>query len=224
MPGDIEASRRLSLTGSKLLAVEGQDEVNFFDALLTDMGIRDVQVWPVGGKDRFRAQFPALVLAPGFEAIRVYAIIRDADTSASKTFESVVHLLRKNNQPTPRKSGGFAQVSKGRRVGVFVLPGCSEQGMLEDLCLRTVSAHSARPCVEQFMACLKKALPAKPAGARDKASAGYFPKCEPKARARAFLAAMYEDAPSVGVAAKMGCWGLKHEALADLRRFLGEFR
>ncbi|GEM_PF-1861259 len=48
----------------KLLLVEGRDEVNFFTAFLKHTGIEDIQIIPVGGKDKFKVELPTLLNAP----------------------------------------------------------------------------------------------------------------------------------------------------------------
>ncbi len=50
----IEPSESSIITASKVLLVEGQDEVKFFEALLKHLGIKkNVQIHEVGGKDKF---------------------------------------------------------------------------------------------------------------------------------------------------------------------------
>ena len=44
----------------KVLAVEGKDEVNFFNALLKYVRISDFEVYEVGGKPQFKDKLPAL--------------------------------------------------------------------------------------------------------------------------------------------------------------------
>nr|MBC8183594.1 hypothetical protein [candidate division KSB1 bacterium] len=50
----------------KVLAVEGDDEINFFDSLLKYLGISDIEIRKVGGKDQFKNKLPALVESSGF--------------------------------------------------------------------------------------------------------------------------------------------------------------
>ena len=187
------------------------------------MQIGNVQIREVRGKDRFPDEFPAVLNDPGFGRVRVYAIVRDADTSQASTFRSVVNLLRKHGQPSPRRPRCFA-AGHAIAVGVYILPGRSTSGMLEDLCLRTVSDHPIMACVDRFVTCLdKRSGQADPLHAsRD----GLYrpPRNKIKSRARAFLAGMLEDTPSVGVGAQKGYWNLGHAALDDLKAFLEAFR
>jgi len=44
----------------KILAVEGDDEINFFEALFRYLGITNVEIYQVGGKDQFKNKLPAL--------------------------------------------------------------------------------------------------------------------------------------------------------------------
>jgi len=210
-----------SIAHAKLLLVEGRDEFNFFSSLLEHIGVDDIEIREVGGKDKFPSELPAVLKDPGFGLVRIYGIIRDADTSADNTFRSVQGLLRKHREPVPGKVNDFAShPGQSRKVGVFILPGNSATGMLEELCLNTVEDHPIMPCVEGFIQCIEsKARDASLEPNRYK-----LPKCMPKAKARAFLAGMCEDVPSVGIGAQKKCWNLDHPRLDLLRGFLEHFR
>lgn len=66
-------------TKTRLLAVEGDDEVNFFKKLLEHIGISDrIDIRKSGGKDRFKELIQAFTITRGFRDIEVIAIIRDA--------------------------------------------------------------------------------------------------------------------------------------------------
>ncbi|KPA17569.1 hypothetical protein MHK_002234 [Candidatus Magnetomorum sp. HK-1] len=71
-----------------LLLVEGKDEVEFFEALLKYINANEsAQIIEVGGKDKFKNEFPTLLLSPNFDSVKKYAIVRDADTNANNTFQ-----------------------------------------------------------------------------------------------------------------------------------------
>ncbi len=212
-------SQLTEITQEKVILVEGEDEVNFFEALLNHLGLANIQIIQVGGKDQFRVEFPTFLTLPNINKVTAYAIIRDADTSDKATFESIRKLLYEKLQPCPQQQGQFAS-SASLKVGVFITPGNAETGMLENLCLQTVVDHPIIPCVESFMNCLKgKIERKKPEELRDEGKA-YYPKNEHKAKVQAFLAGMYETTVSLGLAAKKGYWPFDHMALANLRNFL----
>jgi hypothetical protein len=79
----------------KVLAVEGKDEINFFNALLEYVGILDFDIHEVGGKDQFKSKLPALVKMSGFSDVEVLVVIRDADEDANAAFKSINDILRK---------------------------------------------------------------------------------------------------------------------------------
>jgi hypothetical protein len=49
-----------------------------------------------------------------------------------------------------------------------------------------------------------------------------YPKNESKAKVQAFLSAMPETVPNVGLAAKKGYWPFNHNLFSELRDFLKE--
>jgi hypothetical protein len=192
----------------KVIAVEGKDEVNFFNALLRDIGITDFEIRDVGGKQQFKNKLPALVRMSGFSDVEVLAIIRDADNDANAAFKSISNILRKEGlKPAPE----VAQFSEGRpKIGIFIMPGNSDAGMLEDLCLKTVENHPAMDCVRPFANCISELEES--------------PNNIVKAKAQAFLAAMPELANSIGVGAQKGYWNFKSEELTDLKSFIDDLR
>ena len=202
----------LTISQAKVLLVEGNDEKHFFEALLTHMGILGLQVVEIGGKDKFPQQFEAFLQMA--DRVTNYAVIRDADTNSADAFKSVIGVLKKQREPCPKRPGTFCR-SRGnrRKVGVYILPGNAEPGMLENLCLATVKAHPAMSCVNSFMACLDKRLHRKRAKAAPLPAKSVFPRNPSKAKALAFLAAMPDEEHFVGLAARHNCWNLDSPAL-----------
>jgi hypothetical protein len=209
----------LSITQSKVLLVEGKDEENFFKALFNRCGLQYIDIWVAGGKDKFPAELEAFLLSPNIGNVESYAIIRDADDDRAAAFQSIVALLKNQNEPYPMEQAGYGSNEK-RCVGVFIMPGNQEEGMLEDLCLMTVAEHPAMRCVEGYIACLEQALAAKQPGQSKESGEFYFPKNRSKARAQAFMASMHESVNAVGLAAQKGAWNLDHPILNDLKSFI----
>lgn len=208
-----------SISLPKVLLVEGKDEVKFFGAFLAHLNIVGVQPIEVGGKDKFPIEFPTLTKDPNFRIVNTVAIIRDADQNVKAVFDSVSYLLNQHKFPVPSAIGEIATSSK-MKVGVFVMPGNKETGMLEDLCMKTVSSHPATQCVDSFMGCLSRVLVPNSTPSIKESAKHYFPKVPAKAKAQAFLAAMHEIVPSVGIAAEKGYWDFEHVALSELKSFL----
>jgi len=192
----------------KVLVVEGKDEINFFNALLKYMEIIDFEVYEVGGKQQFKDKLPALVRVRGFSDVEVLAVVRDADNDANAAFESIKNILKKEKLKPPNQINQF---SKGApKIGIFIMPGNSDAGMLEDLCLKTVECHPAMCCVESFIDCVSKLENP--------------PNKITKAKVQAFLAAMPELANSVGVGAQKGYWNFNSNELTKLKSFIGNLK
>jgi 5S rRNA maturation endonuclease (ribonuclease M5) len=192
----------------KVLAVEGKDDVNFLNALLKHAGITNFEVYEVGGKQQFKDKLPALVRMSGFSDVEVLAIIRDADNNAETAFESIRNILKKEKLKPPVQINQFSEGSP--KIGIFIMPGNSDAGMLEDLCLKTVEDHPAMCCVESFIDCVSKLENP--------------PNNIAKAKAQAFLAAMPKLVNSVGLGAQKGYWDFNSEELTDLKSFIDNLR
>ena len=223
MPAESGPTQLIKIKGPKLLLVEEKDEESFFGSLLDHMGIGSVQVYGYGGKDKFAGLFPSIW--NDLALVEIYAVTRDADGDSDGAFQSIAGVLKKHNEPVPRKAGKFIEkAGNPRKVGIYILPGRGgKTGMLEDLCLASVAGHSVMPCVKDFIGCLKKKLPARPADSPRGERGQYFPKNESKARAQAFLAAM-DDCPTVGVAAQGHCWDFNSPEFTEMKTFLKQFR
>ena len=192
-----------------VLLIEGDDEARFFEALLKHVGLVpnvDIQLRKLEGKDNRRA-FEAFLRDPGFPIVTAYAIVRDADADVKDTLKSIQKLLRDHGQPCPKGHGMFAH-NDTLKVGIFIMPGNTPSGMLEDLCLQSVADHPIMPHVEDFMAQVKSVM-------QEKA-----PKNESKAKVQAFLAGMEKPLPHLGVAAQKGYWPFNREAFSSLCDFI----
>lgn len=195
------------ITSEKLLLVEGKDEVNFFEALLDKAGIEGFEMINVEGKGNFTQYLKMLCLLTGFERVKTLIIIRDADNSPDAAFASVKNALHAIHLHAPNRQNELKE-HLGRKVGIFIMPGNFEKGMLEDLCMSSVSDDPVIECIEKFFECVK--------------GKGCIPKNLAKAKAHVFLASRPELVTSIGVAAKKGYWNFTHPSLQSLIHFLRE--
>lgn len=195
------------LLREKLLAVEGMDEIVFFEELLKYIGLADsIDLVQVGGKDQFKIKMPALQKTSGFLHLNSIAIIRDADKNGGGAFISIKKILEKMNLQPPDAPGMFS--SSIPRVGVFIIPDNVNQGMLESLCIETVKDKAAMRCVNDFINCSQQ-LEMKPHNID-------------KAKAHAYLSIMPEIANSIGRGAQKGHWNFDDQALKPLIGFLSK--
>jgi hypothetical protein len=212
------------LTRDKALLVEGDGEAKFFGALLKHLGYGDVEIRQYKGKDSLEVHLIAFMNGPGYDQVSAFAIIRDADMDSEAAFQSVSGILGRKGLPVPKRSGVFANKA-GKKVGVFIMPGSGESGMLENLCLQTVADHPIMPSITSlfadFSAKLKKRDP--PDAIMDQ-NTHYYPKNEPKAKVQAFLSGMHKTVCTVGAAAQENYWNLNHDSLTELKGFLNNLR
>ncbi len=197
----------------KIIAVEGPDDDNFFDALLRRMNIKDYDIRFVGGKDEFKNKLPALKNVSGFfnangsPFVTHLAIIRDGN--GDNAFESVTNIIKKEGFTPPKKHALFSNGNP--KIGIFIMPGTTVKGtMLEDLCLKTVEKNPEMKCVNEFASCVSAMEPK--------------PKNMSKAKAQTFLAAQPEIANSVGVGAQKGYWNFESTVLEELKQFRNNFK
>ena len=202
----------------KLLIVEGRDEELFFDAALRDhLSLTDIQVMSIGGKTQLSRNLTALVKDARFPTVQSLAVIRDADrpiavatvtgsqvSEAAKAFDSVRGCLRHASIACP---GGHGQFAAGPpRVGIFIVPDGIGDGMLETLCVTSVSTAPEFHCIDDYFTCLQ--------------GHAIATNNLHKARAHAWLASRPEPAKRVGEAAQAGYWPWDSGAFVELWSFI----
>ena len=146
----------------KLLLVEGKDEVVFFKVLCEKLGIDNIQIIESGGKDKFKDLLPAILNIRGFEKVTSIGIIRDADESSNAAFDSIKHHLLKNNLIAPNSIGEVKSKEREISIGVFIMPGNRDIGMLENLMLDTVVDHPVKISSDKYIDELKEKLTSVP--------------------------------------------------------------
>lgn len=187
-----------------LILVEGQDEINFFKALGKHLRIGPFEIKESGGNKQFKRRFPAIVRTPGFKNVKKLLIIQDADENIKGTFQSLTDKLKKEKLKPPAKLEEFSTGTPS--VCIFLMPGNSENGMLEDLCLKTVHDDPGMKCVESFSDCV--------------ATLDEQPKNIAKAKAQVFLATKPKIQKAVGIAAQKGYWNLDSLKLDPIKDIL----
>ena len=148
---------------------------------------------------------------PDFDELQSLAVIQDADKDPSSAFKRICSVLSNNKMKPPKRQGVFTDDTP--RIGVFTIPDGKNTGKLESLCLSTVQSEPVMECIEPFMKCVEQ---------KSQSGKGKYksPKDPHKARCRAFLSAMEEDIPSLGIAAQKKYWNLDSEKLHPLIQFL----
>ena len=141
----IDKNEPFSIRKTKILLVEGKDDVLFFDKLLGNINLQEaVQCIDVGGKDNFDNHFEAqILLDPNFLDVTNIAFIRDADNSkaadALETIKnSIIAIKKKENKLKNIITNCSVQENiykdsiSGITCGIFIMPDNNNEGMVED--------------------------------------------------------------------------------------------
>ena len=190
-----------SISKSKLICVEGKDEVNFFKAFFSFMKIPDVQIMDFEGKGNFKTKINALKLTSGFDQVTLLALVRDADENPPESaFASLSSILRSASLPVPTNNQEFSEGAL--RVGIFIMPGDEETGALEDLCLKSITKDENYPCIESFFECVDSEL-----------------RQPSKAKVLCYLASKEPFSNSLGIGALKGHWDFSNKSFNSLLSF-----
>lgn len=194
------------ITKPKIIAVEGKDELYFFTALLDYMNINDVQIVDFEGKTNFQARIRAIVNVSGFKNVRYFALVRDADDLPPQSaFDSIKHSLSSTRLPFPNGLNVFTNTTPS--IGIFIMPGNEENGMLEDLCLSSIKEYPVYQCIETFFECSEEK-----------------PDNESKSKIQCYLSTKNPLANSLGIGAKKGHWDFNSPVFNEIKEFLEYLR
>lgn len=198
---------KIQIESSKLLLVEGQDEVNFFKSLLKILGYNDCQFIDVGGKNKFPEIFEILIKLSGFAGVNTIGFIRDAEENmAVSAHQSICRILTKHRFPVTKNAGDI--INQGTlRIGIYIMPDNNNSGMLEDLCLQSLKGSKVDKCVNDYMECANKIE---------------IIKNDSKARVQSYLSSRSPIANSLGIAAQKGQWDFNNPAFYGIKQFLTE--
>jgi len=212
---DKDICREIQLT--KLLLVEGKDEVIFFNELVDKFKIKDLEIRDYKGKNNFKNFSPIMIASESFNKVKSLGIIRDADgeidcndSNIENAFISIRDVLkniqndeitknRLKNASLPNKNKEFSCGSP--KIGVFII-----NSMLENLCLQIVKDTVNMGCVEDYFKCLQ--------------NNEISPKNKHKAKILAFLASMPDTVNCIGQAAQKKYWDFESKCLEDIKNFV----
>ena len=198
-------AKAIQIESAVQLLVEGNDPRNFFEAFIEHLSLANIQIQNFGGIYELRGFMRALVNAPGFQIVQSIGIVRDAETSAERAFQSVQSSLERAELPMPDSPAERTDTSPA--VTVLILPGDNRQGMLETLLCESFADTSIDPCIDDFFECVESLL-------------DVSIERSDKARAHAYLTTKPNPHFSVGVAAKNDYWDLDHSVFSTVRDFL----
>jgi len=194
---------------TRLVLVEGIDDVGFFEALLAHLNITGVQVMKCGGKEEMIKMINRLsvkIKSDGFSIVEKLVIIQDANSNPKSTFQSITTCLRKNNLAVPNSTCVFTTSKPA--IGVFIMPSISEKGALETLCLKSVADEPVMNCVSAYFDCIYNSNGLKTP--------------DDKHLVQVYLASKEKAFLHTGLAAKKNYWSFDHPAFQSIRAFLTE--
>jgi len=224
--------KRLKIISNYILAVEGNDECNFFQALLKHLNIESiqwhqylkaqekhpdfflapniVQLIDIGGKDKFKKEFELLAITDGFSNIEKLGLVRDAeDRQAMEAFQSICTVLRNNNLPVPDSMNSIT-IDNSLKLGVFIMPDNQGTGMLENLCLSTLNGQPIERCIDEFVTCFSQLMLSEESNKFNEA----------KARVLAYLSTRVPIVNSLGLGAQRGSWDFSHSNFNEIKSYL----
>jgi len=188
----------------KFVFCEGKDDVAVVRGIASHLKL-DIQVEEYAGKNNLSVFLESLQKRPDFaqQKVSAIAILRDANGDSTASFASVRDALQRNGFSQPNGDATFSD--SALRVGIFIV-GINGRGMIEDVCLKSVSDQPEFSCVDDYFNCITK-----------KSSRSNF---SAKAKVRVWMASHVDYDLRVGKAADEGYWPWESLAFDSLKNFL----
>jgi hypothetical protein len=188
----------------KFVFCEGKSDQLVIQSLAENLGL-DFRVEWTGGKDNLSNFLESLSKRPEFaqQEVTAFGILRDANGDSNAAFASVRSALQQNNFLPPDADGAFSNSMP--RIGTCIV-GINGKGMIEDVCLQSVSGQPEFSCVDAYFNCIAQ-----------KSSRAKFSS---KARVRVWMASQVDYEYHVGKAAEEGYWPWENPAFDPIKTFL----
>ena len=204
---------------TKLLLVEGNDDLRFFRAMLGSRGIADVTVSSYNGKANLGNDLSARIRESEFHAVSSLGVVRDADDNSQSAFDSVVGSLQRAKLPTP-DAANVPIERNGLRISVLILPPDDDCGELENVCLSSVEGIPDMQCVESYFDCLSNVEPSIAANHMAKARLNSYLAIGPVHTTNDGSITRRRPALRLGEAAEAGVWDWSSPAFERVADFL----
>jgi hypothetical protein len=190
----------------KLVLCEGKDDIAVVEGLCLHSKITGLTLEQYGGRDRLQEVVCKLPIRPELTRgeLESLAVLIDAEKDRDASFQKIRDIIRKTFDVIVENPGVFAG-SKPRVAG-FVVCDDNGRGMLEDVCLKSISDRPEHTCMEEYFKCLTERT-----GQKD---------FHPKAKFKAWMASQTEFDFRVGLAAGRGYLPWENKAFDGLREFL----
>lgn len=200
------------ITSKHLLLVEGDDEVYFFESLLKFLNINNIQQHNFCGKDRFKSTFPALASSEKFNEVTHIGFIRDAEKLKAKSaFDSICNILNNYNINTPSINNPI--IKNDLSVGIFIMPNNNDEGMLEDLCIKSLIGKSVNDDIDNYISSITD---------NNRIYGDKSKFCKSKAHIQTYLASCSPIRNRLGLGAKRDYFNFSHSCFNKLIRFLND--
>lgn len=189
----------------KLVLCEGNDDVSVIKGLCEASAIAGLRVERMSGRDSLRAWLSEARKRPEFvrNEVESLGILLDADDIAEASWKKLTDDVKATFEIVLMKIGEF--VGSQPRIAGFLVAGSDGKGMLEDLCLESVSSYPGFPCLKAYEQCLVEAG---------------IKRLHSKGRFRAWMATQSDYELHVGKAAEAGYLPFDSPAFDRLREFL----
>ena len=198
----------LAISQSKVVLVEGQDEVRLLGQLVNCYDIQSMQIVEYQGKYNFASFLKTFKSLSEFDRIEKLAIAMDANMDYQAAVNRITGALASAELPVPQR-GATAATNGTLAVVYLVLPDGGSTGNLEDVCLASVGEDPAIRCVDDYLKCIAASSLSGPKESR-----------RSKAKAHAFLASRPDGNLRLGEAAEAGIWPFYAQAFDPLRNLL----
>lgn len=145
-----------------IVLCEGKEDRLVFEKVAELAGLSGLKFEDYGGKDKLAPFLQSLKTRPDFvrREFEILAITRDADESYVSAWQSlsdtIIRTLNVKLAEPGTRAGIPSQFPNDppSQVIAWIVPGRDKTGMIESLCLESVSGQPEFECIESYFKCL----------------------------------------------------------------------
>ncbi len=140
-----------TIVESRLVAVEGADDQYLVGVIANQLELT-LQVHQMQGKEEWGAKIELLTRTEGFDQVRRFGLVRDADLDSAAAFASVAQALRNARLTAPTEQLSLTAGNPQTAIYIVTAPGANS-GELEDLCLSAIEGEVGYSCIQPYLDC-----------------------------------------------------------------------
>src|SRR6516162_1066195 len=157
-PVPVTQNGQIEYTENTIFAEGGNDKMLISSLVgVRNLTIKYLTIEAHGGYTSILSNLEKIKGNSGFTKIKKLLVVADANSAGvQKRFNEIISKLDKNEFSIPSKIGQLSNPDLGKKqCGIFLFPDNTNNGIIEDLCLKALAHPNKISCVDEHIKCIK---------------------------------------------------------------------